>query len=483
MSQPSFKSNIAFNTILNICNVIYPLITAPYVSRVFSPNSLGSVNFSNTYASYWLVFATLGATLYGAREVARKRGNKIETEKLFNELFSLMTCTTAFLALLYLLSLFLVPLFHDIQHLLLIAGVSLLLTPFKMEWFFTGAERFKFIAIRSLVVKLIFIGLLFIFVRKESDLVVYMILLVLSSVLNEIWNFAAFKNMGYHIRFSFKGIKQHIKPTLVFFGMVLATTAFNYIDVLMLGFWSEYDQVAYYSQAANMSKLLLSLMTGVAIAGFPRIANLAANGKYEEVAKTISDAFKLITFLILPMTVGLIMVAPTFIPLFLGINYLGTIVPLQVMALVITFIGLEYIVQSMVLNSLGYESVSLKIVISGSILNILANCILIPSQGAVGASLASAGAELCMLIAALVYDVRKISYFSFDYKEFIKTTCCALLLIPCSLLADSIFDGWYYIVSYVIFGTIVYFGSQFAMRNAVTMQAINMVKTKLKLMN
>ena len=44
----SIKRNFLYNILLNISKVIFPLITAPYVSRVLEPDGVGLFNFANT---------------------------------------------------------------------------------------------------------------------------------------------------------------------------------------------------------------------------------------------------------------------------------------------------------------------------------------------------------------------------------------------------------------------------------------------------
>ena len=62
----SLKNNksLGINAILNglqsVLNLIFPLITFPYVSRILSVDGMGIYNFSNTYVGYFLLIAGLG---------------------------------------------------------------------------------------------------------------------------------------------------------------------------------------------------------------------------------------------------------------------------------------------------------------------------------------------------------------------------------------------------------------------------------------
>lgn len=72
----SLGSNLIFNILKNIANIIFPLITAPYVARVLNPDSLGLANFASTYAGYFMLVAALGIPNYGIREVSKEEEAK-----------------------------------------------------------------------------------------------------------------------------------------------------------------------------------------------------------------------------------------------------------------------------------------------------------------------------------------------------------------------------------------------------------------------
>ena len=67
----SIKLNFAYNVLLNLSRVIFPLITAPYISRVFEPDGIGLFNFANTYTGYFALFAVLLVVKKGHIEESR----------------------------------------------------------------------------------------------------------------------------------------------------------------------------------------------------------------------------------------------------------------------------------------------------------------------------------------------------------------------------------------------------------------------------
>ena len=71
--KKSVKLNAILNVIKQMCSVLFPLITIPYVTRVLQADNLGKVNFSTSVISYFLLIAQMGITNYAIREGAKVR--------------------------------------------------------------------------------------------------------------------------------------------------------------------------------------------------------------------------------------------------------------------------------------------------------------------------------------------------------------------------------------------------------------------------
>lgn len=280
----------------NIANIIFPLITAPYVARVLNPDSLGLANFASNYAGYFVLVAALGIPNYGIREVSKRRGSKKELSMVFSELFSISILTTVFTSLVFLLTLFLIgQLKHDFI-IFLIAGITLFTTPFNIDWFYSGLEDFQYITIRSLVVKTISVICLFLFVRDEADLIIFVLLNALSGCVNQVWNVLVLLKSGIRIRLGLSGIRKHVKPLLLLFSSTIAISLYTTVNVLMLGFASTYDQVSYYNQANNLSRAFLAVVTSLSEIMVPRLSFLKALGDWDNINKLVSKSFSLVSF-------------------------------------------------------------------------------------------------------------------------------------------------------------------------------------------
>ena len=116
--QKSLKINAILNMIKTLMGVIFPLITFPYSSRILGPNGIGQVNFANSIVSYFSMIAGLGIGTYATREAAKIRDNNYELNKFSKEIIIINSTSTIVAYILFFISLFLVPKFHQYKILL-----------------------------------------------------------------------------------------------------------------------------------------------------------------------------------------------------------------------------------------------------------------------------------------------------------------------------------------------------------------------------
>ena len=83
----SFAGNYIFNLIYQVIALALPLVTTPYLSRVLGADGIGKYSFAQSIVSYFALFAALGTTLYGQRQIARVNADPEERSRLFWEIF------------------------------------------------------------------------------------------------------------------------------------------------------------------------------------------------------------------------------------------------------------------------------------------------------------------------------------------------------------------------------------------------------------
>lgn len=478
--MPSLKVNAFYNVLLSVMRVIFPLITAPYVSRVLSPEGVGLFNFSLTYSAYFAMVAALGIPTYGIRAIAACKDDRNSLQTTFSELFSISVFSTLAVSVIYILTLLFVGKLNQDFLIFLLIGFCLYLTPLSIDWYYQGLEDYKYISLRSVFVKFLAVISIFFFVKTRDDLLVYVVINVIANAANNIWNFLKLIASGIRPYLTFKGLSKHMKPVLILFASAVAVSVYTILDTIMLGFMQENSDVAYYSCASNIAKMIVAVISSLASVTMPRIASYAKDGLVGEISALANKSFSAISFLVIPASIGLCCIAPTFAPLFYGDQYYGVILPLQIMSFVILAIGLNNISALQILVSMGKDKEFLRAIIIGASANFCLNLVLIPNYSSAGAAAASVVAETLILVITMIYAKRYTGVCFNRWDDCLKALAASLVFIPLLLLERSVLRGWWLVSVFVLSGFVLYLSLSLLMRNSSVKVYFDAVRNTLK---
>lgn len=394
----SLKINAIFNTLYQILILIVPLITAPYVSRV-----LGAANngiYANFYSlvQYFVLFTSFGFTEYGTKKIAESRDFINNKTALFFSIYLTRIILGLMSLLAYIGTIFLC--FDKSQRsfglIYLIYIIAAMIDP---VFYFQGEEKFVSICIRNFIIKLLSTILIFIFVKSESDLVVYTLILVLSQVMSALIilpsiNFRSFSKIKF---FDLK-IKITLKNSFAFFVPSLAVTLFTYLNQTLLGFLGNDNlDSGYFSQAVKIIQILACIPSSLNIIMLSRISYLTANNNIEEIKIKIKKTFQVFWAIAWPIFFGLCAISSVFIPLFLGEGYEECVLLVCLLSPTIIFGPLNGLYGNLYFKPQNKIRVQTGIIFASAILNLILCIILIPTYGSVGSSVGRIAAEFLQL--------------------------------------------------------------------------------------
>lgn len=396
-TEPSLKKNIAISTVYQLLLIILPLITAPYIARVLGPDQSGIYDFTTSIQTYFSMFAALGTATYGAREIARVRNDITRRSVLFweIELMTVMTSTACIVVWFIFIAL---TTRYRIYYLVLTMGI--LSTMFDISWFFAGMEQFKYTISKNAICKLAGVALMFIFVREQDDLLIYVIIMTASTMLGNISMWLYVPRFIEKVDFKELTFRRHFHETLIYFIPSIATSVYTVLDRTLIGVITqnkaENGYYHYTMQIINMMKALTFSSLNMVLGS--RIAFLFAEERYDEIKGRIRDSINYILFMGLGICFGLIGVAPRFIPIFLGPGYDRVITMLTLMSPIVVIIGISNCLGSQYYTPSGNRRLSARFIIIGALVNLVLNLILIPRFWGYGAIVASLIAETVITV-------------------------------------------------------------------------------------
>lgn len=89
MARKSIRKNYIYNLAFQILILITPIITAPYLSRVLGADGVGTYSYIDSICSYFVLFATLGLTTFGQREISYVQDDRKKDQLFFGKLILL----------------------------------------------------------------------------------------------------------------------------------------------------------------------------------------------------------------------------------------------------------------------------------------------------------------------------------------------------------------------------------------------------------
>lgn len=155
MNNKSIKLNFIMNALLTMSNLIFPLITFPYVSRILLPVGTGKVAFATSIVTYFSMFAQLGIPAYGIRACAQVRDDKEKLSRTVQELLLISLVMTVLAYVLFGASLCIIPRMRSDKSLFLIVSALIFFNSIGMEWLYKGLEEYTYITVRSIVFKIV----------------------------------------------------------------------------------------------------------------------------------------------------------------------------------------------------------------------------------------------------------------------------------------------------------------------------------------
>lgn len=402
MLQPSIKKNFAYKSVLTLSTYLINFITFPYVARVLGVERIGLVNFVDNTVNYFLLFATMGVGLLGVREIAAVKEDKKRRDQVYSSVLALNLLFTLVSLGIYLLCVVTIPKLYQYDELFYIGTAKILFTVFLVEWFFTGVENFRYITLRSILIKVLYIISVFLFVRDTSDYRLYFILtvgvVVLNALINQLY-IREFVRVRWNNIQLFKYLKQNV--TLGIY--TLMTSMYLTFNVMYLGLVSNNTEVGYYTTAFKLYSVVLGFFTAFTNVMLPRMSSLLANGEKDRFQELVNRSFSVMSTCCIPLILCSMIMAPQIVYILSGPGYEGAILPMRIIMPAAFAVGVAQVLAIQVLMPMKKDKVLLVASIIGAVVSLLINLLVVPYIESVGSAVVLLCSEAVVTGAYLWY--------------------------------------------------------------------------------
>lgn len=479
-NSKSVTKNYLYNLIYQILLIIIPIITTPYVSRVLGADGVGKFSFSNSIASYFVIFASLGFGYYAQREIAKYQDNKKKQSEIFWEIIIVRFVSVSTALIVYFAAIVLGVFKEEYTLLMIILSINILAVAFDISFLFAGNEDFSKTVLTNTVVRILNVIAIFVFVKDRNDLWKYVLITVLTVLTANASLSVYAKNFLCKIEIKSLRPIRHIKPAVILFLPTIAASVYAYLDKTMIGVITGSDfENGFYEQAEKIVKMVMTVVTSLGTVMIPRNSNAFERKDMEAIRRNIYRSVRFVLFLGIPMMIGLIAVSDNIVPWFLGNGYYKSANIMKILSVLVLAIGLNNVFGLQYLIPAGEDKKFTISVTCGAITNFLLNLVLIRLFKSYGAAIATIVAEIAVAVIMFCFIRKNISLREI-LKSSIKYLISGIIMfVPCFMLGRILAPSIINTFIIVFTGVVVYLICLILLKDGFFFEIANRLTSRL----
>ncbi len=268
----SLLKNTLYLYILTFSNYFFGFITLPYQTRVLGPEIYGILGFAVAFQAYFNLILDFGFLLSGTRIVSENAKSKTELSKILSGV------TISKIILFIIILIVFLAISVNIQYLwdniiililyLILAGINSLLP----DYLYRGLEQMGSITIRTLITKICFTSLIFIFLRRPEQYYLVPLFQIIGTLVALVWVYVDLRykfNLRFH-KVNIEYIKRLYKDSAPYFLSRIASSVYNVTNTVILGFvYPTGNVLGYYSSVDKIRGLAAQGCSPIADSLYP----------------------------------------------------------------------------------------------------------------------------------------------------------------------------------------------------------------------
>jgi len=426
----SIYKNFFIASVSRFITALLGLAIIGFLTRHLGQAGYGAYETILSYLFIFTVLADFGLHIIHVREISRlpAEGGGPEKEGLISgSIFTLRLLSLILVIVLALIIGAFLPYSKEIKEGVLIASVFVLFSSLSqiLAGIFQKYQTFYLVSFSDVLTKLVQLGLVFYAVRAGLGLLSFIWILSLTAGIQ----FAAVfflsrRFIRFGLVFDFSYAQKILKASLPVAISILFTAIYIRTDALMLSLMKPISDVGIYRLSAKILEALVffpALLVELTMPSFSRLA-FKKEDAFDAVFKR---TFNILFLMAVPVVLGLVIFAKPIVLILGGEEFAASALPLRILALVVGMVFLNNL-GGKALIALEFQKAGMWVYLSGAVLNIFSNLLVIPKYSYIGVSLTTLMTET--LVTAMLFSIlyKKTGFKPVlknalrDLKEFLK---------------------------------------------------------------
>lgn len=407
----TIKQNVLALGLLQIAKYLVPLASIPYLVRVLGPEKYGLIAFSTALSAYVLMLSDYGFNLSATRDISINRNNPKHVANVYSSVTIIKMLILLALFFLLMLLVFMVDLFRSYWLLHLLSFFSVVLQSFYPLWLFQGLEQLKTAVKIQLVSRVTFLVCIFLFVKSSEQ---YLLVPIFSIVSGMVLVSISLYVVRYKLKIcylvpNFYDIRSNLREGWTIFVSSLSINIYTVTTTVVLGFFTNYTIVGYYTAAEKIITALKGLYNPLSQALYPAVSLQMVHDK-KETLRLVNKVALLTAAGMFLICLLVFLFSEQIVELVFGSEYEATTLILQIMSPIPVCIVFSNVFGFQLMLNLGLKREFTKVVSFAAILGFASNVFLIQKFGALGSATTVLLVELCLPIALFYVLKAKLDY-------------------------------------------------------------------------
>jgi O-antigen/teichoic acid export membrane protein len=379
---------------------LFGFVAGIYARRVLGATVIGEVAWTTSMLTYFSLLINPGLETIAQRDIAREPGRA-------NEYVSKMTSLRLLLALISFACVCVLVLFNvrgpQIGRLLVLQGLGLLIIPLNLGWLLWANERMGVQALVATVFQMLQLLALFLLIHKPEHVYRYVLFphpfnIAMVGVLY--WCASRYRLIDWRrLRLTLRGTGALIREAIPLGFSQMASLLYFNSDAILLGFMRGDAVVGIYTTAYR-SWIYGTMVFGVLYQTyFPSLARAVTDASAQR--KISSEFYRLHLWLGLPLAALFWGSGRCIVNLLYGKQFVESGPMFEWLSIDIALSSFSWSIVGP-LNAWGHQKKTFYITLTGALVNLGVNFLVIPRYGAMGAVATTLLAELIVLIGGLL---------------------------------------------------------------------------------
>lgn len=372
-----------------VINLLNTLVLSVLVARHLGPDGFGVLNYATSLVAIVAPLTTLGLRNLSLREYTLHPG---EASEILGTVTVLrLGGTLLSLAVVYFVA-FRFPIEHENIAILclILAGAVVFRTMDTIQEHFIADQDPKPFVVASVLILLAFTGIKIALILSDCSVDAFILANAAQTTAQGLGVVVAYRRTRGALpglRFDFPRMIRYIQQAFPLMLGAMSAVIYLKIDILFLSNMAGKEVTGIYSVAARLSEAWYLLPSALALAMFPRMVQIRAESP-ERYMRGMQDAMDMFAAFGTLIAVSSIFWAAPVVRVLFGEAYAASVSVLQIYV----WVGIVFATRSLLHKWLLAEGLfwgSAFINITGAVINIVLNIILIPTFGAEGAAVAT----------------------------------------------------------------------------------------------